>query len=321
MINKSKLKEILKKGVQIGVLGTALTLGVGCAQPSNTVDNNQTVERPGVGVPGKDYDDSNVKDYPIAGGYSYHKFVGEDDKITRETAVQDVNHYLGLAESYVKGLANGFNKPEKFQTLINSLKNTNNYNVDGYDGARKMDAIINAFKPCENILVDVISNLGNYGDAKQNYLEREAFEMCYRVLANETYYEAYGADRNMVKNAYENEKNKLITGWSPEENKYLNSTNLISAYNNKNFTPIANLTDSLLRKASSKMGVTTADLRKVVNIALAGQSLHAMHDLTSNALNHKQETVTFDPTLKMQRQEDLLGFEDQNKYQSISLGR
>ncbi|MBD5427157.1 MAG: hypothetical protein HDR38_06380 [Treponema sp.] len=273
-----------------------------------------------VGVPGKDYDDSNVKDVTIGSNdYIIHKFVGENDRITRETAVQDVNYYLYKAESYIKGLPNGFNKPEKFQTLISSLKNTNNYNVDGYDGARKLDTIINAFKPCETILKDIITNLGNYGDAKQNYLEREAFECCYRVLANEAYYEAYGADRNMVKNAYENEKNKLIAGWSQEENKFL-TANLISAYNDKNFKLITSNIDSLLKKAAPKMGVTTADLRKVVNIALAGESLRAMHSLTKNLLDHKQETINYGPTLEMQRQKQTLKYEDQNKYESMSLG-
>ncbi len=256
----------------------------------------------------------------IGNYFTIHKFVGENDQIGRGTAVQDVNHYLGEAETYIKGLANGFNQPEKFQPLINALQSNREYNVDGPDGAQKLDAIINgAFSPCEAYMVQIIDNLGGYyGNAEKNLFEREAFEQCYRVLANEAYYKGYGADRNKVKDYYENEKKKLITVWSPEENEFL-TANLINVYQNNNFTPITYDIDSLLGKAASKMGVNKMDLRKVVNIALAGESLHAMHDLTGSLLNHKQENMMYNPVLKMQRAENTLYKDERNKYESMSL--
>lgn len=269
------------------------------------------------GVPGKNY--ATPTDKTIGNGYTIHKFVGEYDEIARDTAVQDVNYYLNKAESYVKGLGNKFSNKTYFSSIINSLQNTTNYNVDGYDGARKMDAIINAFKPCETIFQEIIRNLGDYNNADKNILEREAFEMCYRVLANEAYYEGYGADRNMVKNEYEKEKNELSAGWFGNEFLYPNS-NLVNAYNQNNFSLITYQLNNLLNKAAKKMNVTSMDLREVVNIALAGESLHAMHDLTDNLLDHKQETMVYNPTLKIQREMNTLYSTERAKYEGMSMG-
>ena len=225
---------------------------------------------------GKNY--AKPENKPIGDYFTIHKFVGENDQIGRATAVEDTNHYLSQAKDYIHDLANGFQQPEKFQNLIGCLNSTTNYNVDGPDGAQKLDNIINFFKPCETILVDIIDNLGGHGNAEKNLYEREAFEQCYRVLANEAYYEAYGSSRNKVKNNYEHEKNKLIAGWSPEENEFLESIKLTNAYNDKNFTQITYLINTLLGRAATKMGVDKMDLRKVVDIALAGHSLCAIHD-------------------------------------------
>ena len=268
---------------------------------------------------GKNY--AKPEDKPIGNYFTIHKFVGEYDSIGRATAVEDTNHYLGLAKDYIQGLADGFRQPEKFQNLIGNLKSTTNYNVDGPDGAQKLDLIINSFKPCETIFKDIVSNLGlEYGDVGKRYREREAFEMCYEALANEAYYQAYGSSRNTVKNYYENKKAGLVADWFDNEFLYP-ASNLATAYEQDNFNKITSLTDSSLGKAATNMGVDKMDLRKVVNIALAGESLHAMHDLVDNLLDHKQERMVYNPVLEMQHQMNTLEKEDRNKYENMSLGR
>ena len=47
------------------------------------------------------------------GNYILHNFIGENDKLTAENIVDGTNHYLGKAETYLKGLASKWNESMK----------------------------------------------------------------------------------------------------------------------------------------------------------------------------------------------------------------
>lgn len=245
-------------------------------------------------TPAKNYGTPYTKDI---GGYSIHNFISNSDKIEADTVADDVNHYMALAETYIKGLVNDFEQSlngrpaakEYFSEFTNRLKNTNTYNVNGFDGERNLDTVLNSYYPSQAIFADIIKNLSTPS-------KRGAFYYSFRVLDNESYYEGLGSMRKAsgyLADKYHAEKNLLVNSWFDNSVCYP-YTNLQNNYDQNNFLPVAKLTDGLLQEAASNMqnkaatqDVKTADLKKVFNITLTASSLGAMHDLTTTSLNHK----------------------------------
>ncbi|MCM1320584.1 MAG: hypothetical protein NC176_06835 [Treponema brennaborense] len=294
--------------MQIGMLGAALTTGVmmaGCAQPTgSSVDDS--------------YNDNNVnKDnlpYDVTiGNYTLHNFMGENPKFTGSTvnegegsayAVNNVNYYLNKAETYIKGLANNLeqslngrpNAQNYFSNVINTLKSNRYYHIyEVRPGGQEFDKLLNVNPlPFDKIFTDIIKNLDNAD-------EREAFELCYRVLAGESYKEGLGYYRNYSNpqmSDYNTEKEDLI--YYVSNNKYLNDLDLTNIYaqnDRQAFTPITTRTDFFLNKAVSKMNsqqnldLQVSDLQQCMNLALTCNSLGAMHDYTKGALTHKTGCV------------------------------
>ncbi|MDE6774091.1 MAG: hypothetical protein K2J14_05625, partial [Treponemataceae bacterium] len=142
----------------------------------------------------------------------------------------------------------------------------------------------------EKIIADIIKNL-------DSHTKRHAFRNCFNVLDNESYKEGLGQARNgnsHLTQKYNDKKTDLVKRWL--ENDVCNSyTNLGADYDNNNFQYVTDLSDMLLEEAAGNMqsktataNVETADLKKVINIAMTASSLGAMHDRTVVAIDHER---------------------------------
>lgn len=318
MLNLNNLKKILKKGVQIGVLSAALTagavMGTGCAQPSNTIEDDQGLGGlGGNGGNGGDKETTYGYDKTIGNGnYNMHNFMGENptlitDYTTQETqtksAVKNVNAYLKEAKTYTEDLANKLEQSLNgrsgaqayFKNIISTMKNNNYFHInENIPGGQDFDAAVNKnFFAGEYIFTDIIKSLGNDD-------ERRAFEYCYRILANETYKEGLGNYRNFespLMDSYNDEKELLASRCSNNEEFKKYNIDLANIYQQNKlikFTPITDLTDRLLNKAKTKLNNTRnldlqlSDMQQFINISLTLNSLGAMHDYTKGALQHNR---------------------------------
>ena len=300
MVNQDNLKDFLKnlkKGVQIGVLGAALTtgsiMGVGCANSSDgDTKDNQTVTNPG-NTSNSQYDTPYDKTLGN-GNYFIHSFIGDKDGIQPNTVVDDTNHYLKLGETYIKNLANNFNRSldgrtgaqNYFNSFVSSINNNNNFKVS--TGSTNLDFATNIIsRACEPIMNDIIRNLNNSS-------ERAALYLCYSVMDNESYKLGLGNYRNSsskLMDEYKANRNGVVNYW--KTNDYLKSVDMDDDIDNQNCRHITNTVDTLLNTAANNMGngITASDLRQVVNMAMTTKSLMAMHDRTQNNLKHNNNCV------------------------------
>lgn len=243
------------------------------------------------------------------GDYNIHNFMGENPTFITDysnldaqakSAAKTVNAYLEKAKTYTNGLANKFEQSlngrpaaqNYFSNIINTMKGNSYFHIEELNpGSQNFDAAINKnFIAGKQVFTDIIKNL-------ENNDEREAFEYCYRVLANETYKEGLGNYRNFnspLMDNYETEKNKLISRFL--SNTYLKDIDLTNIYgknNLKEFTPITNYTNVLLEKfvkninAKQNLDLQVSDMQQFINISLTLNSLGAMHDHSKTALTHK----------------------------------
>ena len=300
----------LKKGVQVGVMGTALVagnvMGVGCSQPSG---GGSTIENPGnnggnTNNPGNNGGNTNnpggnggnnngqteepTNQYgePYTrtignGNYQFYSFVGENYYAPAETIVDDVNYYLGKAETHIKGLTDGFENPGYFNALIQSIKGNNDYDVTTVNSNMDYVYYSIADNACAPVCADIIKNLNNVDDQYLLYY-------AYRILANEAYKEGVGPSRQFPGGEmadYDDEKYSIENAGQYLEG--LGITEVGQVYDDNFFVHITNLTDRLLGDASARMGVSTTDLQRVFNIALTSESLRGMHNLTKHNLQDR----------------------------------
>ena len=250
--------------------GTVL-LTTGCAQP----DDGTKIEKPG-----KTYEaPTNIE---LSNGYFIRQFMGSGQSIAKATAVDDVNHYLGEAETYIKGLVNeleqSVNGNTYFNDFINGYKDNDSYKITGTgSGAHAMDYLlsINA-NNYTYILEDIIKNV----DLENRYI----FSSAYQFLANEAQHAGLGNVKSLgtelAETVYTKEKQNLkgdgeILGINFDVNI------------NTGVPEITNKMDEILNQAAGNMyGVTANDLKKVINISLTNNSLGALHDAQVNNLEH-----------------------------------
>ena len=210
-----------------------------------------------------------------------------------------MNAYLSEAKDYIEDLAEKFEQSlngrpaakNYFSNVIKTLKDDSYFHIDEtFPGGQNFDAAVNKnFFAGEYVFANIIKNLDNND-------EREAFEYCYRVLANETYKEGLGNYRNFespLMDNYNNEKKKLINRFL--SNQKLKDIDLASIYEEndlKKFKPITDLTNSLLGKAKTNINnkqnldLQVSDMQQFLNISLTLNSLGAMHDYSKSALQH-----------------------------------
>lgn len=233
--------------------------------------------------------------------YNMHNFIGNNPTWgnTTSDAVKNVNNYLTKAENYTKDLAtkfeqslNGRSAQNYFSNIINTMKSNSYFHIDEtMPGGQNFDAAVNKnFIAGKSVFTDIIKNLDNTD-------ERQAFQYCYRVLANETYKEGLGNYRNFespLMDNYKTEKNELISYNNAEFNKRnINLANIYGKNDIKAFDQITDYTDVLLKKAVNNLNakrnldLKVADMQQFINISLTLNSLGAMHDRTKGVLTHK----------------------------------
>ena len=241
-------------------------------------------ENPGQGneteKPGKTYEaPTNIE---LSNGYFIRQFMGSGQSIAKATAVDDVNHYLGEAETYIKGLVNELEQSTNgntyFSNFINGYKENDFYKITGTgSGAHAMDYLlsINA-NNYTYILEDIIKNV----DEENRYI----FSRAYQFLANEAQYAGLGnvtsLGTQLAETVYTKEKQNLKEYgdiWGINFDVDINT----------GVPEITNKMDEVLNQAAGNMyGVTANDLKKVINISLTNNSLGALHDAQVNNLEH-----------------------------------
>lgn len=271
------------------MMAAALTAGMIGASCSNNGDKD-TTPNDKYGTP---YDKAIGN-----GNYILHNFMSDNDNIRRDTAVDDVNHYLELGEKYIKGKADDFNtslngRPTAknyFSDLISEVKNNDYFHITF--GSTNMDVAMNKIlMASEPILTNIINNVNS---AEEKY----AIYTCYGALRNEAYKEGLGDARrytNTFMEEYEKEKASIMVSDSFDDMPIYkeNNVNFTEAYRTNDFTAITNLLDKLLGTAANSMktnqglDITTADLRQIANLNFAVSSLRGMHSYTQNLLGHQ----------------------------------
>ncbi|MBO5229554.1 MAG: hypothetical protein J6B20_02045 [Clostridia bacterium] len=306
LFNKNNLKKVLKKGLQVGVFGTALMAGTamftGCPNPNGPQNPGTEIPTPENPTPepenpGNENDDSRYGtpcDKTMGNGnYVIHNFIGEEKNMLRaDQMAKDVNYYLDKGETYVMGLVDKFSKSLQdrpaaqayFQEFINAQK-ANEFqtlretmsNPYGFD--HTVNGISNASEP---VFENIIRNIDNNHD-------RVMFYTCYQVLSNEAYKYGLGALRNSScsqMNYYNDVRDTTAYYWSsPVLSEPFDIDHDID---NQNCQQVTNEMDSILTQSANNIGndVTANDLRQVINIANTAYSLTAMENRAASALEH-----------------------------------
>ncbi len=297
LFNKNNLKKVIKKGLKVGVLGTALMAGTamftGCPNPNGP--QNPGTEIPTPENPGNETDDSR---YGIPcdktmgnGNYVIHNFIGEKDNFASANTIgKDMNYYLGKGETYVMGLVDKFSdslqdrpaaqayfqefinaqKANEFQTLSETMSNPY-----GFD--HTVNGISNASEPVfENIIRNIDTNR-----------DRHLFIRCYQALSNEAYKYGKGiASSSSRLEYYQNVREEINVAWTA--GTINNPFDINHDIDNQNCQQITNEMDNILTHTANNMGndVTANDLRQVINIANTAYSLTAMENSVAPLLEH-----------------------------------
>lgn len=301
LCNSRRHKKILKKGIQIGVLGTALAagtvLGTGCPQPGDSTitipgDNQQGGNSQGgnenqggnTGNPGK-Y--GTPCDQKLGNGnYVIHNFISEDDNIKYDTAVEDTNHYLALGKTYLTDQYNQFKKSLEGRPAAQAyfqaydITAATQYmqvgeNVD--PGGYNLDRVMNKLhESAGQYFYDMVKNLNTNE-------ERNTFIICHNVLTNQARHFGYGEQRGNYLDKYNRVRQKNSTLWT-EEWLVSESFDLDQDIDNNNFQQITNTMDKLLAQTAQNMNqknqynLTVNDLRQIMNLSFNAASILAIHD-------------------------------------------
>lgn len=222
-------------------------------------------------------------------GYVLHNFFGKSPKFQPKTMVDDVNKYLGKAETYMMGLVDGFSqslsdRPDAkayFQSYINKLKSNDCYSVSRYDEPySNLDPLININSQAgDYIFADIIKNL-------DTPTERGHFYYAFRTLENEASREGYDKYFDTYVDAprrYERERDLIKSTWGSAS-----GIDLDQDIDKNNCQQVVNQLHTMATKAAQNMGngITADDLRQVVNIALTANSMGSMHNMSESNLHH-----------------------------------
>ena len=331
LFNKNNLKKMIKKGVHAAVLGAALATGtamVGCKQPEDPTIEDPNNNPGGNGQGGIQQPEDDLigeaapYDRNLSNGYVIHNFFGQNPKFQPKTMVNDVNKYLGKAETYIKGLVDEFNQSldnrpaakAYFKPYINALKDNNYYNVDKYDAPySNIDPLIVINSRNGNyIFEDIIRNLDNSP-------ERLDFYYAYSTLATEAFREGYGKDFNSypdVPTLYKRNRENVAYYWDC-------GFDLDNDIDNNNCQQVVNKLHTMATKAANNMGndITADDLRRVVNLGLTANSMVSMHNVARYNLNHTACTAVIDVEYEMYKLAEKLWEEENNATQNQDLAR
>ncbi|MBO5824985.1 MAG: hypothetical protein J6R03_00005 [Treponema sp.] len=280
------LKNILKKSVKIGVMGTILVANViifvGCSNSNNDKD-------PTYGVPEKQYGEPADK-IVGNGNYVFHNFIGEKSDIDQSTVVEDVNHYLTKAETYTLDLIDRFSESLEgrpaaqayFKDFIDAELD-NSFALLGGDSNnnRQLDGALRQLNtPTTPILKDIIRYINNNRD-------RHLFVTCYQALDNEAFRYGLGFHRSYKTEYYEKTLNDVLSNWNGSAIN--NPFDIKQDINTNNCMQLTQEMDRIINQVVQKMsnGITAADLRNFINFTFNTKALAGLHEVTMGALNHK----------------------------------
>lgn len=301
MKKNNKLKNILKKGVKLGVAITLGTMLMGCPNPN------------GPEKTGDEQDNSSNEQYGIPydvklgnGNYFVHNFFGQGGVSIDMNMAKGVNHYLDKGETYVKGLVSQFSdslkdRPaaeEYFAQFINEEQNNQFQRLDEQSSnPYSFDKTIKGVaQPSVYIFENIIRNIDNNRD-------RTVFTYLYYALHTESYKYGLGSYANTPssqKDIYEHNREIINNAWTASViNNYFDLNQDIDQQNCQQTTDEI---DRLLNKAVKNMGndVTVRDLQQVINIAMTSNSLAAMHDRSTSALKHTSCSAEINIVKRMQ---------------------
>lgn len=232
--------------------------------------------------------------------YIFHNFMGQEPDIIPSTATADTESYLEKGILYLQtqygsfseNLADRPNLQRYFAqvTFSPEIKN-NHHHKREYTVSEKMDYYINQISDsCELVMTDILENLDEPH-------EREAFILCYRVLANEAYWEGLGKVRessNKMMEKYKLERASISDLWI--KNQFLRSVDLENDIENRKLLNATGKLYTLIHNAVLNMqknsiteDIKLKDLQNFINLALTESSLKAMHDYTAKLLRHTEE--------------------------------
>ena len=237
--------------------------------------------------------------------YAFHNFMGEKPDIIPSTAKADVNRYFEQGAAYIQtqfadfyislsGRADLQRYFAQFNLNFHSelqAQYHRRHNREISD-CEKMDFYANKISEvCGLVLKDIADNLTAPG-------ERDAFILCYRLLANEAYKEALGENRkteNEMTQKYKAERFALFE--LCKKNSFLSSISFDTDIDYNKCRRLVDRLYTLLYKAAQNMreksslhdfSIKEKDLQDALNLALNASALSAMHDRVSDLLQHEE---------------------------------
>ena len=207
--------------------------------------------------------------------------------VTAGSTVDNVNQDLTKAESYIKGLVNGFSENLKAKYSFELIEKKDTFELDSTYG---FDFTINRLhNTCEPIMVDIIKNIGTP-------LDRSRFIRYYHALSNEVEKYAYGPNFGIItteensKKNYEDNKASVIRAWTNLHNiaGVEQPFDMKADIENDNCLQTTIGMDAMITAIAPQMGLTPKDLRDVINLSFNVNAMKAWHNTIETALSaHK----------------------------------
>ena len=288
LFNKNSLKNAaLIIGLATG-LGIGTMMYTGCPQPTQPTEPTPT-------PPSTEQEITDNYTTTLGNGnYVMHNFMFDNNAAGTSAKV---DMWLAKAETYMKGLSNGFSDDFKnstntnYKNLLTELNDSENYKQNPMTG---FDPLINAINiSCKPIFEEIISHI-------DTPLDRYNFICYYHALSNEAYKYGFGKYFDGIANYEE-----------PQELKYKSNKeafDIIHDIENNQCLNITTHMDQLLdnNHVAEKMGISKTDLRRLIIVSLTIDPFTAMHDETSTTLSTHKSCVTSGNTLAKVMEDKLI---------------
>lgn len=278
------LKNISKNAQKIAVIGTVLVMMfTGCSNPERA---KEQAELEKYGTP---------CDKVLGNGeFVIHNFIGEDDYLKPATIAEDVNYYLGKAETYMQDKIDDFEKSLKgdtyaqnyFQNFIAAQRSNeferltsvqNNLNAYGID-----ETINGIAKPCFPIFEDFIRSIDNNRD-------RAIFIYACQAIFNESYKYGLGAYRDRetpLTEEYKATRQTIRRAW---KGTAINAPYDIDIdIDEKNCQQTTQELSRIASAIAANKGIKKESILSMVNLASTSYSLLALDGRAASDLQHNK---------------------------------
>ncbi|MBR4418890.1 MAG: hypothetical protein IKT33_02690 [Clostridia bacterium] len=292
----TKAKNNFKKGLLIAAtvagIGANTALFTGCPNPNGPSDPNKDPnKKPGTE---KDYNEKygTPCDKVLGNGeFVIHNFIGEDDYLKPATIAEDVNYYLGKAETYMQDKIDDFEKSLKGDAYTQNYFNdfiaaqrSNNFNRLGIDTSKAygIDETINGItEPCLPIFEDFIRSIDNNRD-------RCIFIEACQAIFNESYKYGLGAYRDKetpLDEKYDATRQTIRKSWNA---KTINAPyNIDTDIDEKNCQQTTQELSRIASAIAANKGIKKESILSMINLASTTYSLEAMDDRAASDLKHR----------------------------------